>query len=198
MDNLTLKKFNIGDIEDDANILILGRRRTGKSVLTKDILVHKNMNRGIVFCNKSTEPLFKDVLPNSIISSDYNTNLIETTIKNQEMKDCFCIVLDGILDIPWEKIYFDSNAFFILTMQYPLGVPPALRSNIDYVCIFNEPSISNRQKIYKDYGSVIPTFEIFNNILDECTQNYNCLVIKLSGDSSDIRDQVFWYKANII
>ena len=84
---------------------------------------------------------------------------------------------------------------FMITMQYALGIPPNLRTNIDYVFIFNEPSVKNRKKIYDDYAGMLPSFDHFCNILDACTQNHECLVIKTSGNSSDLRDQVFWYKA---
>jgi hypothetical protein len=119
----------------------------------------------------------------------------------------FFIVLDDMLAdaSSWKKektiqeIFFNGrhfNLFFILTMQYPLGIPPALRSNIDYVFIFNEPSIKNRKNIYEGYAGMIPTFDHFCNILDSCTQNHECLVIKTSGNSTDLKDQVFWYKAS--
>jgi hypothetical protein len=42
---------------------------------------------------------------------------------------------------------------------------------------------------------MVPSFEHFCNILDACTQNHECLVIKTSGNSADLREQVFWYKA---
>lgn len=80
-------------------------------------------------------------------------------------------------------------------MQYAQGIPPELRSNIDYVFIFNEPSVANRKKIYDSYAGMLPSFDHFCNILDACTQNHECLVIKTSGNSTDLRDQVFWYKA---
>ena len=35
----------------------------------------------------------------------------------------------------------------IITMQYPLGIPPTLRTNIDYVFILREPYILNRKRI---------------------------------------------------
>ena len=97
-----------------------------------------------------------------------------------------------------KNIFFNGrhyNFLFILTMQYPLGITPALRSNIDYVFIFNEPSVKNRRKIYDDYAAMLPSFDHFCNILDACTQNHECLVIKTSGNSSDLRNIVFWYKA---
>lgn len=80
-------------------------------------------------------------------------------------------------------------------MQYPLGITPELRSNIDYVFVFNEPSIKNRKKIYDDYAGMIPSFDHFCNILDSCTQNHECLVIKTSSNSTDLKEQIFWYKA---
>jgi hypothetical protein len=116
------------------------------------------------------------------------------------------IVLDDMLHDAqnWKKektiknIFFNGrhyNFLFILTMQYPLGITPELRSNIDYVFVFNEPSVKNRKKIYDDYCGMIPSFDHFCNILDSCTQNHECLVVKTSGNSSDYRDQIFWYKS---
>jgi hypothetical protein len=116
------------------------------------------------------------------------------------------IVLDDMLHEAqnWKKektiksIFFNGRHFnflFILTMQYPLGITPELRSNIDYIFVFNEPSIKNRKKIYDDYAGFFPSFDFFCNVLDACTQNHECLVIKTSTNSTDIKDQAFWYKA---
>ena len=199
---------------------------THNSFLVRDIFYHhQKIPRGIIFSGtESANPFFGDFFPDSFIHSDYNPDLIETALAMNAKRvrsarelypklngllpnNRFCIVLDDMLAdaSSWKKektiqeIFFNGrhfNIFFILTMQYPLGIPPALRSNIDYVFIFNEPSIENRRKIYRDYGGILPTFDIFQNILDECTQDFECLVIKLSGNSSNIRDQVFWYKAD--
>jgi len=116
------------------------------------------------------------------------------------------IVLDDLMDEAdiWKKdqtikrIFFNGrhyNIFFILALQYAMGIPPNLRNNIDYIFIYNEPSIKNRRKVYEDYCSAVSTFDAFCNILDACTQNYECLVIKTSSKSSDLRDSIFWYKA---
>ena len=40
---------------------------------------------------------------------------------------------------------------FIITMQYALGVPPSLRTNIDYVFILRENYVSNRKRLYEHY-----------------------------------------------
>jgi hypothetical protein len=101
-----------------------------------------------------------------------------------------------VLSLSTERLSFHFNFLFILTMQYAQGIPPELRSNIDYVFIFNEPSVANRKRIYDSYGGAVPSFEHFCNILDACTQDHECLVIKTSGNSSDLKDQIFWYKAS--
>jgi hypothetical protein len=83
----------------------------------------------------------------------------------------------------------------IITMQYPLGIAPALRTNIDYVFILRENYISNRKRIYDNYAGMFPTFESFCTVMDQCTEDYSCLVIDNSSKSNKLTDQVFWYKA---
>lgn len=81
-------------------------------------------------------------------------------------------------------------------MQYPLGVPPTLRTNIDYVFILRENYIANRKRIYENYAGMFPTFESFCQVMDQCTENYECLVINNNSKSNKLSDQVFWYKAD--
>ena len=69
------------------------------------------------------------------------------------------------------------HILFIITMQYPLGIPPNLRTNIDYVFILRENIVSNRKRIYDNYAGMFPTFEVFCQVMDQCTENYECLVI---------------------
>ena len=85
---------------------------------------------------------------------------------------------------------------FILTMQYALGIPPNLRTNIDYVFILRENYQSNRKRLYEHYAGMFPTFEMFCQVMDQCTENYECLVINNNAKSNKLVDQVFWYKAN--
>jgi len=83
----------------------------------------------------------------------------------------------------------------VITMQYPLGIPPTLRTNIDFVFILRENYIANRKRIYENYAGMFPTFESFCQVMDQCTENYECLVINNNSKSNKLQDQVFWYKA---
>jgi hypothetical protein len=80
-------------------------------------------------------------------------------------------------------------------MQYALGVPPDLRTNIDYVFILRENNYGNRRRIYENYCSVFPTFEMFCTVLDQLTEGYGCLVIDNTSKSNKLEDNVFWYQA---
>jgi hypothetical protein len=88
------------------------------------------------------------------------------------------------------------KVFFIITMQYPLGIPPNLRANIDYVFILRNNNTSDRKRIYEHYAGVFPSFETFCQVMDSCTQNYECLVINNTVSSTKLEDCVFWYKAD--
>lgn len=198
---------------------------THNSFLVRDIFYHhRNIPSGVIFSGtEEASPFFGDFIPDCFIHSEYDPELIDSIMNRQKRKiregkergisetgkhpsNNVFIVLDDMLHDAqsWKKdktiksIFFNGrhyNFLFILTMQYAQGIPPELRSNIDYVFIFNEPSVANRKRIYDSYAGMLPSFDHFCNILDACTQNHECLVIKTTGNSSNIRDQIFWYKA---
>ena len=39
-------------------------------------------------------------------------------------------------------------------------------------------------------------FESFCQVMDQCTENYECLVISNNAKSNKLEDQIFWYKAS--
>jgi hypothetical protein len=84
----------------------------------------------------------------------------------------------------------------MITMQYPLGITPNLRTNIDFVFILRDNNISNRKRIYDNYAGMFHTFEMFCQFMDQCTENFECLVIANGVQSNKLEDQVFWYKAS--
>ena len=81
-------------------------------------------------------------------------------------------------------------------MQYALGIPPNLRTNIDYVFLLRENIVRNRKQLYEQYAGMFPSFDIFCQVMDQCTENYECLVIHNNAKSNRLQDQVFWYKAD--
>lgn len=85
--------------------------------------------------------------------------------------------------------------WFILSLQYPADILPTLRTCIDYTFIFRENNKLTRKKIYENYASVIPSYDLFCAIMDEITNDYTALVINNLSTSNELEDCIFWFKA---
>jgi len=206
-------------------IVLLGKRGTGKSYLVNDLLYyHKDIPVGTVISGtEEGNGFYGRIVPKMFIHNEYNTAIIESILRRQKgvMKQIkrkrtaynrtsidprtFVIMDDCLYDSKWTRdklmrlIFMNGRHWHIMlliTMQYPLGVPPVLRSNIDYVFILRENIIGNRKRIYENYAGMFPTFDVFCTVMDKCTDNFECLVIKNNSQSNNLFDQVFWYKAS--
>jgi len=217
--NLQLKKFDMSSIPDDNVVVIIGKRNTGKSFLTKDFLFHhRDIPTGVVISGTEEENQFySKIIPPIFIHEEFHTSIIKNFIKRQKkmvklskennnIDPRAFLIFDDLMDDAqtWikdkgvKKIVIAGRHIktsYIVLLQYALGIPPNLRSNIDYVFILRENYISNRKRIYEHYAGMFPTFEMFCSVMDQCTENYECLVIHNGSKSNKIEDQVFWYKA---
>jgi hypothetical protein len=206
-------------------VVLIGRRDTGKSFLVRDILYyHQDIPIGTVISGtEEGNGFYGKLVPKLFIHNEYNTAIIENILKRQrgvlkqikkEMEQfkrstidprTFVILDDCLYDNTWARdkmmrlLFMNGRhwkVMLLITMQYPLGIPPTLRTNIDYVFILREPYIANRKRIYENYAGMFPTLESFCQVMDQCTENYECLVINNNSKSNKIQDQVFWYKAD--
>jgi hypothetical protein len=206
-------------------VVLIGRRDTGKSFLVRDLLYYQqDIPLGVVVAGtEEGNGFYGKMVPKLFIHNEYNTAIIENVLKRQkgvlkqikkQMESfkksnidprAFVILDDCLYDGSWTKdkmmrlLFMNGRHWkimLIITMQYPLGIPPTLRTNIDYVFILREPYIANRKRIYENYAGMFPTFESFCQVMDQCTENYECLVINNNAKSNRLQDQVFWYKAD--
>ena len=218
--NLKLKKFDINRIKDDSVVVLIGKRNTGKSFLTKNILYNnRTIPVGTVISGtEGANHFYSEIVPPVFIHEEFSPAIINNVLKRQKivMKKIntgqnqidprsFLILDDCLYDNSWQKDKNIRSCFmngrhyklmFILTMQFSLGIPPNLRTNVDYVFILRENIWSNRKRLYDHYAGMFPTFEMFCQVMDQCTENYECLVINNNAKSNKLEDQVFWYKAD--
>ena len=216
--------FKINDSKGPV-VCLIGRRDSGKSFLVKDLLYyHQDIPIGTVIAGtEEGNGFYGKMVPKLFIHNEYKTEIIENVLKrqrqvmkqiNKEMETfkksnidprAFVILDDCLYDNSWSRdkmmrlLFLNGRhwkVMLVLTMQYPLGIPPTLRTNIDYVFILREPYIANRKRIYENYAGMFPTFESFCQIMDNCTENYECLVIDNNVKSNKLQDQVKWYKAD--
>ena len=201
-----------------SNYLIIGKRDTGKTTLVKDIVYNIRDsidldNSVIITYSKSDMDEYNCSYPEikNKYNNGYKKEIISDLIKRQkESKDRkhVLLILDQcLIDESWENdeemryLFFNGRHIktsIILTMQYPLGIKPSMRSNIDVVFILRDTNMKNRKLIYEYYAGMIPSFDLFCSIMNRCTENYECLVIHNNSKSNRFEDQVYWYKANLI
>jgi hypothetical protein len=222
--NLELKKFDITKIKPDKVCVFIGKRETGKSFLVKDLLYyHRNLPIGTVISGtEAANTFYGNIVPSLFIHDAYTPEIVSNALKRQKIvvkkkryedakygnsnidPDAFLILDDCLYDSSWIKdpnirsLFMNGRHWkilFIITMQYALGIPPSLRTNIDYVFILRENYVSNRKRLYEHYAGMFPSFEIFCQVMNQCTENYECLVIHNNAKSNKLEDQVFWYKA---
>jgi len=215
---IELRKFDINDIKDDKVVVLIGKRETGKSFLCKDILYnHSNIPVGqIISGTEAANEFYSKMVPKLFIHEEYQPAIIQNILKRQRMMldkwkanntidpRAFLVLDDCLYDNSWTKdknvrsLFMNGRHFkilFMITMQYALGIPPNLRTNIDYIFILRENYVSNRKRLYEHYAGMFPNFEMFCQVMDQCTENYECLVVHNNAKSNKLQDQVFWYKA---
>jgi hypothetical protein len=223
--DIRLRKFDMKTLKAGSVVVLIGKRETGKSFLVRDILYHnKDMPIGtIISGTEGANSFYSHMIPSIYIYGEYEPQIIDNVIKRQvlvrkEMKKevamrghtnidprAFLILDDCLYDASWTKdknvrsLFMNGrhyNETFIITMQYCMGIPPSLRTNVDFVFLLRENLINNRKKLYEQYAGMFPSFDIFCQVMDQCTENYECIVIHNNAKSNKLEDQVFWYKAS--
>lgn len=222
---LELRKFDPRSLKDDSVVLFIGKRNVGKSFCLKYIMsFHNTIPVGVVISpTERANHFFESWVPKMLLYDEYSENTVNKFLDRQiKITDqynaeqgrygktdldprAFLILDDCLYDRSWPNsknircLFMNGRhykVFFLITMQYPLGIPPHLRTNVDYIFIFRDNQIKNRERIYQQYAGMFPSFDIFSQVLDQCTENFECLVIDNKVQSNKLEDQVFWFKAN--
>ena len=222
---LELKKFDMRMIKDGSTVLFIGRRGCGKSVLVTDMFRHHTkVPLGIIVsATEKANHHFEQFIPKMLIYDEFDPKILQKFMDRQEKvtdqavmekkkygrtdidNRAFLVLDDCLYDKTWPN---DKNIracfmngrhygiLFALTMQYPLGIPPHLRANVDYVFILRDNNFKNRERIYQQYAGMFNSFDVFGQVMDQCTDNFECLVINNKTQSNVLTDQVYWYKAD--
>jgi len=215
---LQLKKFDPSRMGDDKVCVFIGKRGTGKSTLVTDILWHKkHLPAGIALSGtEDGNGHYKQFIPDLFVYGDYNRPAVEKLIERQKRlvaklgKDrtpaVFLLMDDCMYDRSFmrdtciRQLFMNGRhwkIFFMMTTQYCMDMTPMIRTNVDYVFALRDNVRQNRENLYKAFFGVFPTFDQFCQVMDACTENYECLVLDNTSKSNRIQDCIFWYKAPI-
>lgn len=100
--------------------------------------------------------------------------------------------------LPIRSVMFNGRwkqCFGVAAVQYIMSIDLELRGQFTYAIFMMEPSLSVRERIWKQYAGVFKTYEEFDAAFDYCTADHGCMVINRRPKTATIRDSIFQYKA---
>jgi len=166
---LRLREHVMTNVRDNSVCVFIGKTHTGKSFCVRDLLYHKaDFPVGKVMSGtERANGYYKDFVPPKLISFEWSSIGCDKFVRRQEIiknkkrsdpnftfvdPRAFFVLDDLMYDTSWityktiKQLFMTGRHYdilFIITMQYPLGIAPTLRTNIDYVFIFRDTIIKN-------------------------------------------------------
>jgi len=212
---IDIRRFDPSTMKPHRISVCIGKRGTGKSTLLKDIMSTMQHTHYGVAMSPTNESVvsFRTYMPSSSVYTDYRVDVVERMLASQREKShdgqgdirSLFLALD---DCMYDKALIKGKAIrdlfmngrhyrisFIMAVQYLMDLPPALRTQVDYCFALRENVIANRERLYKFFFGIFPSYADFARVLDACTEDYECIVIDNTVQSNNISDCVFWYKA---
>jgi hypothetical protein len=220
-----IHEFDPLSIAPDATILVVGKRHTGKTTLTRDIMYHVKDKLDLVMGMNPTEMGNHNLeffTPKSFIFHEFNDDKLKHLLEWQKrsiannkamrvgliMDDCMAETTGtgskkkkvmGSNDIVKVfKLGRHLKLFYINCMQYIKDAPPEIRGNVDLLFAFGTTSGNEREKLWKEYFAMFSSFKNFCQVFEECTKQYECIVLDTRKAAMRPMDSVFYYKAKLI
>ncbi len=173
--NMNLKPLDIEmDIMDDFTVLLIGRRRSGKSFMARWLMYHLR-NRfpcGVVITGTKLNDFWAQYIPKEFIHDIEDMGVVlENVYKRQQFiiehpelgidPRCFLILDDVLKDKykvrfskPLSRAFTDGRhykVFTLITSQDPRGIPPDLRENTDLCIIFRQFQRGRKESVKEDF-----------------------------------------------
>ena len=219
-----LQEFNPDDIVLDATIVAIGKRRTGKSWIFRNLmyLMKDKIDAGIVISQTDElNKFWQQYVPKKFIFKTYEPEVLQAVFNRQkgimndpqltkaekEKKAPFFVLLDDVISdhrIRYDKEIMELfvagrhyKLFVLITTQYAKAITPTLRGNTDYVFMLKCQQLMQREALWQDFADFM-TKDGFAQLLDTYTEDNECLVINTcpeNGLSTNPLESCFWWKA---
>ncbi len=216
-----INRFEPRMVADGSNILHLGKKNTGKTTGMFDILYEKRHTPdGEVYCGTAgANNKFELIVPGLYIHSGFQEDKIMRSIERNKTinkrrndqglpKKYTFMVWD---DCGWDEKFCNNRCVreilmngrhygftTFISLQYPLGFKPAMRNNFDWIILHREVLPNNRKRLYEHYASgFFPSYDAFCEVLDRVTENYGALVIRNTGTTTRLEDNVFFWQPKV-
>jgi hypothetical protein len=219
----SLFEYKLEDMVINPAIVMIAKRGSGKSVITRDIIYHnRKLPCGVVISRTDQmSEFYRFFFPDLFIHYDITSTLLGRILGRQKimvqkmkdkqtrghtvdpsmmlvMDDCLANAKEWAKDSQVNEIMMNGRHYFItyiLTMQTPLGLKPDLRLNFDYIFLLKEDSAINIKKLYENYASMFPNKKVFEQVFKKTTTDHRAMFIDNRKPSDEINEKVFWFKA---
>lgn len=222
MPEINITEWDPTTMAPDATILIVGKRHTGKTVLTRDLMFYMKERLDLCVGMNPTEMGNHNLeffTPQAFIFHTFDDEKLRHILDWQRrsvannkaqrigflMDDCMSettssgkkkkIMSSGDISRVF-KIGRHLKIFFVCTMQYICDAPPEIRGNVDLLFVFNTTSGMERERLWKDYFAQFPKFKDFCKVFDACAVGYDCLVLD-TRKAASTENCIFYYKAKM-
>jgi len=217
-----LKEFNPEDIKLDGTIVAVGKRRTGKTWVFRNLmyLMKDKFKAGIVISQTDDlNKFWRQYIPKKYIYNRYDPAILEAVFRRQkrimnddEMTDeekdeeaRFFILLDDVISD--QRLKYDEalmelfvagrhyKLFVLITTQYAKAITPTLRGNTDYCFMMKTIQQRQLEALWEDFGSFL-TKDAFAAVINQYTEDNECLVINTCPECEvDPLQMLHWWKA---
>ena len=221
---LPIRQFKLSDMVINPAIIMIAKRGSGKSWVVRAIMHHfRDVPCGIIIApTDRMNPFYNVFFPDSYIHYAYKTEIIQKILARQTeiieksekrkqkggkpidartyivMDDCLASKGTWMRDQPISELLYNGRHYqimYILTMQYPLGISPELRTNFDYIFLLKEEYISNQKKLFDHYAGMFPNLDAFRQVFNILVQDNGCMVIDNRRKAQNSLERLFWYRA---
>jgi hypothetical protein len=223
---LFIKQFDLKQLCSNPAILIIAKRGSGKTWVCRSLLEHlRTIPVGVIISkSENTDPFFSEFFPSSFIYDGYEPKIFSKILARQKairekaeakrkegkkidtrlfllMDDCLSDSKTWTKDENLKDILFNGRHYditYILTMQYPIGITPELRTNFDYVFLLYTDIVDEQTKFYKYYTGMFPNFGAFKQVYLKLSESYGVMVVVKRNAGRNLNDKIYHYRSKKI
>jgi hypothetical protein len=210
-----LRQFDRSTHRGGSNNLITGDLHGGKTVLLKYLLCSHGNRWDVVvaMCPAlESQDALRQMFPASCVHDKYDPAVINKIVSTAHalrqtgFRPRVLLVLDDCMldrqgaSNEMRDLYVNSHYLGIEVYNvapYTVDIPEAWRYKVDYAFIVHEPRQTCRMALYKSFGTVFPTYEEFLVALDDCTENFGCMVVDNARAAGAAADRIFCDRASL-
>jgi hypothetical protein len=217
-----LAEFDLDTLKMDSTVVAVGKRRTGKSWVFRNIMYHMKdkFPAGIVFSQTDElNQFWRQYIPAKYIYKKYDPAVLDAVFARQkriindpqltdeerEAAVPFFVLLDDVISD--SSLRFDSNLmelfvagrhyklFVLITTQYAKSITPVLRGNTDFCFMMLTLQKMQRESLWEDYGDFL-TKDAFAQIMAAYTEHNEVLVVNNCPEEAVTPlSMLSWFKA---